>query len=243
MNATQTAVREQNEETQTRSNEPLVNGHAFKTADEEQFGPLPPELWPNIDHILTEDDKPVDNIGSEKQQRMLAHILYGWSGPGEGRDFAVFANVGLYYSVHEPPLVPDVMVSLDVKVPEEIWRKKENRTYLLWEYGKPPDLVIEIVSNKVGKEGDLKKEKYARIGIKYYVIYDPAQRLSKEMLRIYELRSTGYELMTEWWMAGVGLGLTFWQGKFEDVDTVWLRWCDQDGRLLPTGAEQAEQAQ
>jgi Uma2 family endonuclease len=209
----------------------------------DEFGPLPPELWPNIDHLITEDDEPVDSIGSEKQQRLLAHILFGWAGPGEGRTFAVFANVGLYYSVYEQPLVPDVMVSLDVKLPKDIWQKKANRTYLMWEYGKPPDLVIEIVSNKIGKEDDLKKEKYARIGIKYYVIFDPAQRLSQEKLRIYELRTYGYELMAGRWMADIGLGLTFWQGKFEDAEESWLRWCDEAGNILLTGAELAEQAQ
>jgi len=209
----------------------------------DEFGPLPPELWPNSDHLITEDDEPVDSIGSEKQQRLLAHILFGWAGPGEGRTFAVFADVGLYYSVYEQPLVPDVMVSLDVKLPKDIWQKKANRTYLMWEYGKPPDLVIEIVSNKIGKEDDLKKENYARIGIKYYVIFDPAQRLSQKKLRIYELRTYGYELMTGRWMADIGLGLTFWQGKFEDAEESWLRWCDEADNILPTGAEQAEQAQ
>lgn len=217
----------------------FLNGAAHHEPAEE-LGPLPPELWPNIDHIATEDDEPVDNIGSEKQQRMLAHILFGWAGPGEARPFAVFTNVGLYYSVHEPPLVPDVMVSLDIKLPDDIWLEKKNRTYLMWEHGKPPDLVIEIVSNKVGKEGDLKKAKYLQIGIKYYVIYDPAQRLSKQKLRIYEFASTGYRLLKGQWMAGIGLGLTFWQGKFEDITTTWLRWCDQDGNLLATGDERAE---
>ena len=37
-----------------------------------------------------------------------------------------------------------------------------------------------------------------------------------------------------------GLGLTFWQGKFEDIVTTWLRWCDQNGTLFPTGEERAE---
>ena len=136
--------------------------------------------------------------------------------------------------------MPDVMLSLDIKLPDDLWLQKKNRTYLLWEHGKPPDLVIEIVSNKVGKEGDLKKTKYAQIGIKYYVIYDPAQRLSKQKLRLYELSSTGYRLMNGQWLAGIGLGLTFWQGKFEDIVTTWLRWCDQNGTLFPTGEERAE---
>ncbi len=230
-------------ETQDIATTPVpLNGLASHQPGEE-FGPLPPELWPNIDHLIIEDDEPVDSIGSEKQQRLLAHILFGWSGPGAGRPFAVFANVGLYYSVYEQPLVPDVMVSLDVKLPKDIWQKKANRTYLMWEYGKPPDLVIEIVSNKIGKEDDLKKEKYARIGIKYYVIYDPAQRLSQQQLRIYEWRTNGYVLMAGQWMADIGLGLTFWQGKFEDAEDTWLRWCDEAGTILSTGDERAEQAQ
>jgi hypothetical protein len=33
---------------------------------------LPPEIYPSIDHIVTEDDVPVDSIFSEKQQRLLA---------------------------------------------------------------------------------------------------------------------------------------------------------------------------
>jgi hypothetical protein len=37
------------------------------------------------------------------------------------------------------------------------------------------------------------------------------------------------------------LGLTLWQGPFENWDTVWLRWCDRQGRVIPTGAERADQ--
>ena len=38
----------------------------------------------------------------------------------------------------------------------------------------------------------------------------------------------------------MGLGLTLWHGQFENWETVWLRWCDQQGRVIPTGAERAE---
>src|SRR5438128_11707266 len=103
---------------------------------------------PNVDALVTEDDTPVDNIFSEKQQRLLVESLYnGWAGPGEGRPFLALANVGLFYAVHQPPLVPDVLVSLDVQVPADVW-VRPNRSYLIWEYGKPPDVVLEIVSNR-----------------------------------------------------------------------------------------------
>jgi hypothetical protein len=36
--------------------------------------------------------------------------------------------------------------------------------------------------------------------------------------------------------------LTLWQGEYETLDAVWLRWCDMDGNLIPTGDERARQA-
>ncbi|MFS8897435.1 Uma2 family endonuclease, partial [Synechococcus sp. R3-13] len=35
------------------------------------------------------------------------------------------------------------------------------------------------------------------------------------------------------------LGLTLWQRSFEVVNTEWLRWCDREGQVLPTGEEKA----
>jgi hypothetical protein len=35
----------------------------------------------------------------------------------------------------------------------------------------------------------------------------------------------------------VGLGLVLWTGTFEGQQQTWLRRCDKDGRVIPTGAE------
>lgn len=204
------------------------------------------ETIPAADHLITEDDAPVDNIYSEKQQRLLTESLYtSWGGPGEGRQFVAFANVGLYSSVHSQPQVPDVMLSLNVALPEDIWEKR-HRTYMLWEYGKPPEVVIEIVSNKIGGEDDIKLQRYAQIGVAYYVIHDPEHQLSKETLRIYELRHTSYVEMPSagasmTWLPGVELGLALWNGLFEGRSDTWLRWCDHSGNILLTGQEVAVQ--
>jgi len=48
-------------------------------------------------------------------------------------------------------------------------------------------VVIEVVSDKIGQEVDEKLKKYTKIGVKYYVIFDPAEQLSKEQLQIYAL--------------------------------------------------------
>ena len=207
----------------------------------------PPETWdpaviaPNIDHIVTEDDTPVDNMFSEKQQRLLAEALYSsWPGPGEDRPFVVAANVGVFAALYQPPLVPDVFLSLDVRAPQDLW-PKNHRSYFLWEYGKPPDVAIEIVSNRKGEESGSKIREYARIGVIYYAIFDPHEQLRGGLLRVYELHAGKYVELNERWLPEVGLGLALWQGIFEGVEAAWLRWCDQDGNVIPTGAERAEQ--
>lgn len=202
---------------------------------------LHPEALPDVEHLVTEDDTPVDNIFSEKQQRLLTESLYtSWAGPGEGRSFLALANVGLFYGVQQPPLVPDVLLSLDVQVPEDVWAKA-NRSYLLWEFGKPPEVVIEIVSNNVGREADYKLRQYASLGIAYYAIYDPVKQIGDTRLRLYERRHTTYVEMSDRWLPGVELGLTLWRGNYEGQDDLWLRWCDQDKQVILTGAEQVAQ--
>lgn len=205
---------------------------------------LEPENLPDVDNLVTEDDTPVDNFASEKQQRLLTRALYSsWAGPGAGRSFLAAANVGLFFSVYQPPLVPDVFLSLDVTVPEDWWAKG-HRAYFFWEFGKAPEVVIEIVSNRQGGEIDNKMGSYARMGIPYYAIYDPLKQIQDEALRVYALRLTPeriYEETDPDLLTGVGLGLTLWQGEFEDRRNTWLRWQDEDGNLLLTGEEQAEQ--
>ncbi len=43
-----------------------------------------------------------------------------------------------------------------VKTPEiaEDWFAKKHRSYFLWEFGKSPEIVIEVVSNRKGAEAD-----------------------------------------------------------------------------------------
>jgi len=197
----------------------------------------------DISHIITEDNTPVDNLFSERQMRLLVDALYAtWEGPGEGRTFVAMANVGLFIHLRESPLVPDVLVSLDVTLPPEPW-KKEHRSYFVWEYGKPPDVVVEIVSNKMGKELGDKLLDYARMGIGYYIVYDPERFASPTPLRIFSRQSLRFTEVTDTWLAQVGLGVTLWEGEYEDMSGVWLRWCDHQGVILATGQEALTQSQ
>lgn len=214
-------------------------------ADSADPGPMlvvPPECYPKVDDLVTEDDTPMDNMFSEKQQRLLTESLYtSWKPP---RTFLVTANVGLLFTPSEPPWVPDVLLSLDSVAPSD-FRPKESRSYFVWEYGKPPSLVVEIVSNKVGGEDSEKLAGYCRLGIAYYTIYDPFALLSDQVLRVYSLVGANYELMKcdsegRYVFPGLDLGVCCWQGSYEGCDTTWLRWLDLSGNLVPTGAESLE---
>jgi Uma2 family endonuclease len=202
-----------------------------------------------MENLVTEDDTPVDNILSEKQQRLLTEPLYStWVGPEghapEHRGFLALANVGLFYALRQPPLVPDMMLALDVPGLGPDLSQKGNRSYFVWvQDGKSPAVVVEIVSNQEGGEDGEKLRKYEAMGIPYYVIFDPWRLLSDRMLRIYQFAgaSQGYIEQVGGLLDAVGLGLSLWQGEYEGTETLWLRWTDREGRLIPTGAEWARQ--
>ena len=121
--------------------------------------------------------------------------------------------------------------------------QKGNRSYMVWRYGKPPDLVVEIVSNREGSELE-KGQRYAEMGVGYYVVFDPERWLGDRVLRAYIRHGSAYmDLLDPTWIEELGLGLKTWQGHFEDMEALWLRPCDREGRLLPTVAETARQAQ
>lgn len=197
--------------------------------------------------IITEDDEPVDNVFSEKQQRLLTEPLYSsWTPPTkEGseedlRKFFAAVNVGVYFALRKSPLVPDMFLSLDVEVESE-HLIEEQRAYFVWEFGKVPDVVVEIVSNRKGNEMDEKFRKYAEWAISYYVVFDPMQKLGGGVLQVFGMNSgKNYHLRDDFVLPTVGLSLTLWKGTFEGVKGEWLRWCDIDGNLILSGAERAE---
>ncbi|PND67880.1 Uma2 family endonuclease, partial [Escherichia coli] len=89
-------------------------------------------------------------------------------------------------------------------------------------------VVVEIVSNKKGDEAVGKMKTYAKMAIRYYVVFDPLKELSKQVVRVYELGFAGrrYQLRKDLNLPEVGLSLTLWRGEFEATEFEWLRWRD-----------------
>lgn len=219
------------------SDVPQLSALSNETAGDPE---LPIEL--DISHLITEDDTPVDNFLSEKNQRLLTESLYAARPPGlTSEQFIVAANVGVFYLLHEQAIVPDVFLSMGVQMPES-WEAKAHRSYMIWEFGKPPEVVIEIVSKTPGHEATDKLKRYERIGVDYYVIFDPYRYLNDNLLTVYERRGGRLQPMNRpWFFPSVGIGVMLWNGVYEGQRGLWLRWCDENGNPIPTGAELAQQ--
>ena len=203
--------------------------------------------WKSLtENLVTEDDAPVDNFFQAQQLRLLVEPLYtSWTPldeeTGAPRKFLATADVGIFTSRRQPPIVPDMFLSLDVEMPED-WLAKEYRSYFVWEFDKVPEVAVEIVSNKEGNELTAKLTRYAKIGVTYYVVFDPQTILSTDILRVYELAWGGrrYHLRKDFSLPHVGLNLQIWKGSFEKNNSAWLRWSNLQNELIPTGKERAE---
>ena len=88
-----------------------------------------------------------------------------------------------------PTIVPDVFESLDVQ-PHRNWWDKAYRSYFVWEFGKPPELVVEVVSNQRDNEAGRNRQRYAQMGVGYYVSHDPLHQVMEDELRVYRCTRT-----------------------------------------------------
>lgn len=194
---------------------------------------------PQIDHLITEDDAPLDLFVSKQHHLLIEPLYASWANANNGRKFLACANVGVFSVARNPAIVPNVFVSFDVELPQDLHAKR-NRAYFLWEFGKPPDIVIEIV---FGKGEDLIRhnlKQYERMRIAYVAVFDPKQEMQDCALTIHCLRGTTYQLAGSALLPHCNLGLTQWSGKFEGMSAPWLRWTDGAGTLLLTGKETVE---
>lgn len=127
-------------------------------------------------------------------------------------------------------------------------------SYVIWREVVTPFVVIELLSP--GTEADdlgqtlrevnqppTKWQVYEQVlRIPYYVVFDRYENC----LRVFQLVATRYQEMAlpeqRLWFAEIELGLGVWQGAYQAVEGLWLRWFDADGNWLPTSKEQAIQA-
>jgi Uma2 family endonuclease len=195
-----------------------------------------PRYLPTADELPNSDDTPVDNELQELIPGLLKSILRMlWKGR---MDWFFGIDMGIYTHPEQPPIVPDGFLSLNV---ERSFDENLRLSYLLWEEEILPILVLEVVSAKPGGEYTTKLDKYAELGVLYYVIYNPKRR-RKARLEIHKLSQGQYELQNAnpLWMPEIGLGIGCERANYDDLTREWLYWYDENDNRYPTPYEQIE---
>ena len=84
---------------------------------------------------------------------------------------------------------------------------------------------------------------YARLGVLYYLIYNPDfwRRDRQEPFEVYRLIDGVYQrqIREPFWMPEIGLGIGRGIGYHLGFQREWLYWFDQRGNRFPTPEEQA----
>ena len=193
---------------------------------------------PTSDELPCSDDTPVDDEDQNFLPNFLLFLLsHIWLERMDwyfGADMAIYHTTGVSPKV---PVVPDGFLSIGV---ERRKGGKSRKSYVLWEEQDiPPIFVLEMVSWTPGNEYTDKLEIYRKLGVLYYLIYNPEywQRDRHQPFEMYKLINDQYQLQIgePYWMPEVGLGIGRYQRPFGPVTQEMLYWYNAQGvRYLAT---------
>ncbi|QIR38666.1 hypothetical protein HCG51_19510 [Tolypothrix sp. PCC 7910] len=199
---------------------------------------------PSTDELPCSDDTPVDNEDQNLLPNILLFLLNSiWATRMDwyfGVDMGVYHTTGINPRV---PVVPDAFLSLGV---ERKKGGKSRKSYAVWEENEVvPILTLEMVSHTPGGEYDEKMEIYTKLGVLYYVIYNPEfwRRDQHQPFEVYKLVDGKYQLQIgePYWMSEIGLGIGRYQGVVAGIPQELLSWYDEKGDRYLTPEEQAQQ--
>ncbi|NJN31281.1 MAG: Uma2 family endonuclease [Synechococcales cyanobacterium RM1_1_8] len=201
---------------------------------------------PSSAELPCSDDTPVDNEDQNLLPNYLLFLLQRiWA---ERQDWFFAVDMAIYHTTGanpRVPVVPDAFLSLGVE------RKKNGESrlsYVMWEENEtPPILVIEMVSQTPGGEYDKKLEIYRKLGVLYYVIYNPkhAKRDQHEPFEVYKLLNGVYQRQAgePVWMPEAGLGIGRRMLSFGGIGQEGLSWFTETGSYYLGSEELARQAE
>jgi len=208
---------------------------------------LSPEIkiaLPTTDELPCSDDTPVDNEDQNFLPNVLLFLLNTiWANRMDwffGVDMAVYHTTGVNPKI---PVVPDGFLSLGV---ERKKGGKSRKSYAVWEENEVvPMLTLEMVSQTPGGEYDEKLTIYEKLGVLYYVIYNPEywRRDQHQPFEVYKLVDGNYQLQIgePYWMPEVELGIGRYQGVIGGISQQLLSWYDEHRNRYLRSDEQAQQ--
>ena len=199
---------------------------------------IPQLSLPTQNDLPSDDGIPMETERHKKQMDLLIYPLESWLGQ---RGY-VGGNMFVYYSLKQVRYQdfkgPDVLVVLGVP-------RVERKSWVVWEEGKSPDIVIELLSESTASydKGEKKQIYQDRLKVSEYYWFDPFE--PKDWAG-FELKNGIYEpilpnehghLLSQ----RLKLALVRWPGIYSGVETIWLRWATLSGEVLPTAQETSVQ--
>lgn len=202
----------------------------------------PVRLPPTQDELPFEDDQNMETERHRLQMELLIETLQPQLRQRPGGGY-VGGNMFVYFSLHQVRHQdfrgPDVFVVLDVP-------PGERKSWVVWEEGKGPDLVIELLSPSTAEDDKQRKKNiyFSQLRVAEYYWYDP---FDPQDFAGFERQSDHYQALRTDSQGNLpskalGLSLCRWSGFYRGTEAVWLRWMDAGGELLPTGEERADRA-
>ncbi|BAU14836.1 hypothetical protein LEP3755_53890 [Leptolyngbya sp. NIES-3755] len=202
---------------------------------------------PSSTELPCSDDTPVDNENQNLIPNLLLFLLeFIWS---DQLDWFFGVDMGIYHTTGtnpRVPVIPDGFLSIGVERRKQSRQGKGRLSYVFWEENYiPPILTLEIVSQTYGSEYDDKMLIYAKLGVLYYVIYNPDywRRDQHQPFEVYQLIDGSYQLQIgePLWMPEIGLGIGRFQQISDGIDREILTWYDATGSRHLSQAEQERQ--
>ncbi len=201
---------------------------------------VPDVVTPPTQHELPSDDGiPMETARHRQQMNLLIETMEIWLAP---RPVGyVGGNMFLYFSMHQVRNQdfrgPDFFLVLDAP-------RTERKSWVVWEEGRGPDVVIELLSETTAAaDKGIKKQVYQnQLKVLEYYWYDP---FDAEDWAGFTLQNGVYvplapNAQQHLVSPLLNLELVRWHGVFQQVEATWLRWATLDGSLLPTQAEMTE---
>ena len=242
--------------------------YRLKYPTEQSDPPLSPR-----DTLPTMYDLPSENHeenGVDQFHSFQSELLWLTFFPANYRSDRIFSacDLNLYYDVHHQNWYKRPDWFGVVGVPKLYDDEDLRLSYVIWQEGVSPHIVVELLSPSTEKE-DLgesrlnasqngasrnsasqndqsekppaKWDVYEKIlRIPYYVIFS---RYTDRM-RVFTLQSDRYVEQdlaeSKIWMPEIELGIGLWQGRYKGVNRLWLRFYDANGDWILTDTEQAD---
>jgi Uma2 family endonuclease len=216
--------------------------------------PLPPkETLPTMYDLPSEE---VEDSGMSDQYHLWqANLLGETFNPPDYPSDQVFTatDLNLYYDSRHPHWYkrPDWFAVVGV---DRFYEQRESRlSYVIWQEGVTPFVVVELLSPSTEKE-DLgqtlrvidkpptKWEVYEKIlRIPYYVVFNGYTN----ELQLFQITGSTYQKIplssTKFWLPEINLGLGLWLGEYKGLHRLWLRWYDENECWLLTPVEKEQQ--